>query len=585
MRVMAWRSGVVLAALVLASCESPTKPPVAVASVVIGPGTALLESGATLQLAAIVRDADNNVLENRPVTWTSLNTDLATVSATGLVTAKNNRTNVGASVKIQATVGGVTDDSDIIVQPVAAATLTLTPLVAAINEGETPTLVFEARDAEGELLTGRQPFWTSRDTSLLVVVGNGQLQPKAFVDLSNRSAVVVASLGSISDSITVSVAPSSLASLQILPQDPYLRRLYSKRLRVVGTTAGGTQIPGLAATYTSSNGAVATTTAAGVVTATNTLGTSELIATYGSIADTVTLTVDNCGAGPAGGFPIELRNTGPGLTAEVQEAFDCARARIRAAITGGISLVNFPADQTTAASCFSQTISAGTNTTGVIILMRVAPIDGAGAVLGRAGPCLVRSTSRLAVVGLMEFDDADLANLAANGTLLPVILHEMLHVIGIGSTWRDPALSALYTGDTPDPGFLGENALRECRQEHGGGGTCVAQVPIENCTGIPGCGSGTIYGHWRELVFDSELMTGYIDPPRPAFSRMSIAAIGDLGYPVDLDQAEHYLLPGVSLRAAGVMRPENLRLGLQLPAPVLPTHSIDASGRVRPILY
>lgn len=585
MRVPGLRGGMMVAVLALASCESPTKPPVAVASVLIGPGTALIESGASLQLAAVVRDAESNVLEGRPVTWTSLNTDLATVSGTGLVTAKNNRTNVGATVKIQATAGGVTDDADIIVQPVAAATLTLAPLLAAVNEGESPTLTFEARDAEGGLLTGRQAFWTSRDTALVQIVGNGQVVTRPFVGLENRGAVVVATLGSVSDSITVQVAPSALASLEVLPQDPYLRRGYGKRLRVLGRTAGGTVIPGLEATYSSSDANIVTTTSAGIVTASavNT-GTSEIIASYAGIADTVTLTVDNCGAGPAGSYPLELRNVGPGLSAEVQEAFDCARARIRSAITGGISTVTFLNDQNTGAGCFDQTITAGTSTTGVIILMRVAPIDGVGSVLGRAGPCLVRSTSRLAVVGLMEFDDADLANLAANGTLLPVILHEMLHVIGIGSTWRDPALSALYTGDTADPGFLGERAVAACREEHGGTGSCLGQVPVENCTGIPGCGSGTIYGHWRELVFDSELMTGYIDPPRPAFSRMSIAALGDLGYPVDVEQAERYLLPGASLREAGVLRPENLRLGIEMPAPVLPTHTIDAGGRVRPIL-
>lgn len=587
MRVTGLRSvgAVVVAVLATTGCESPTKPPVAVSSVIVGPGTALLESGDSLQLGIVVRDADGNTLEGRTVTWSSLNTDLATVSATGMVVAKSNRTNVGATVKIRATVEGVIDDSDIIVQPVAAASLTITPLTAALAEGESPTLTFTALDADGGVLSGRQPFWTSRDTSVLDVAGNGQVLARSFIGESNRSAVVVATLGSVSDSITVEVAPSTLASLQILPQQPFLRRGYAKRLRVRGITTGGAQISGLEATYSSSDAAIATATTAGIVTASTTsTGTSQLIATYAGVADTVTLTVDNCGAGPAGSYPLELRNVGPGLSAQVQEAFDCARARIRSVITGGISLVTFPTDQTTSSNCFSQTISAGTQTTGVIIYMRVAPIDGVGGVLGRAGPCLVRSTSRLAVVGLMEFDDADLANLASNGTLLPVILHEMLHVIGIGSTWRDAALTGLYTGDTADPGFLGQEAIKACIEEHGGAGTCLGAVPVENCTGIPGCGAGTIYGHWRELVFDSELMTGYIDPPRPAFSRMSIAALGDLGYPVDLEQAERYLLPGASLREAGVLRPENLRLGLQLPAPVLPSHTIDAAGRVRPIL-
>lgn len=576
---------VTMAALGAVACESPTKPPPAIASVVVGPGTALIESGATLQLGLVVTDVNGNPVTDRPVTWTSQDTSLVTVNGTGLVTAKNNRLNVSQSARVVASVGGVSDDAEMLVQPVAAATLAITALGGPIGEGESPTLSFEARDATGGLLSGRQPFWESRDTTVVKVAFNGQLTPVAFIGTTPRSARVVATLGAVRDSITVSVSPSELESLEIQPQVPYLRLGHSKRLRVVARTRGGEVITGLPATYASSNGSVATTTTAGIVTASgSTQGTTQIIANYGSAADTVTLTVDACGAAPGGTYPLELRNVGPGLSAPVQEAFDCARRRIQAVIRAPISLVAFTTATTTSAGCFSQTIDAGTETGGVIIFMRVAPIDGVGQVLGRAGPCLVRSTSRLAVVGLMEFDDADLVNLTNNGTLLPVILHEMLHVIGLGSTWRDPAIPNIYTGDTGDPGFLGEQATRTCRDEHGGLLTCAVQVPVENCVGIPGCGAGTQYGHWRELVFDHELMTGYIDPPRPPFSRMSMAALGDLGYTVDVEQAEDYTMPSPTLRQAGVLNPQNLRLGLQLPAPVLPTQTIDSQGRVRPIL-
>lgn len=588
MRVMAGMGRtllVTMAALGAVACESPTKPPPAIASVVLGPRTALIESGATLQLGVVVTDVNGNPATDRPTTWTSLDTGLVTVSNTGLVTAKNNRLNVSQSARVRVTVGGVSDETQLLVQPVAAATLAITALAGPIGEGETPTLTFEARDATGGLLSGRQPFWESRDTSVVQVSSTGQLTPVAFIGLASRTTRVIGTLGAVRDSITVSVSPSELASLEIQPQVPYLRLGHSKRLRVVATTRTGQQITGLPATYASTNGSVATATTAGVVTASgSTQGTTQIIANYGSAADTVTLTVDACGAAQSGSYPLELRNVGPGLTAPVQEAFDCARRRIQAVIRQPISLVNFATATTTSASCFSQTIDAGTETGGVIIFMRVAPIDGAGAVLGRAGPCLVRSTSRLAVVGLMEFDDADLVNLTNNGTLLPVILHEMLHVIGLGSTWRDPQIPNIYTGDTGDPGFLGEQAMRACREEHGGVLTCAVQVPVENCVGINGCGAGTIYGHWRELVFDSELMTGYIDPPRPAFSRMSMAALGDLGYTVDVEQAEDYNLPTPALRARGILNPQNIRLGLQLPAPVLPTHTVDGQGRMRPIL-
>ena len=47
---------VTMAALGAVACESPTKPPPAIESVVVGPGTALIESGGTLQLGIVVTD-------------------------------------------------------------------------------------------------------------------------------------------------------------------------------------------------------------------------------------------------------------------------------------------------------------------------------------------------------------------------------------------------------------------------------------------------------------------------------------------------------------------------------------------------
>jgi alpha-tubulin suppressor-like RCC1 family protein len=58
-----------------------------VATVIITPPTATVERGETLQLSATVRAADGDVLSGRSVTWRSSNDAVATVSASGLVTA------------------------------------------------------------------------------------------------------------------------------------------------------------------------------------------------------------------------------------------------------------------------------------------------------------------------------------------------------------------------------------------------------------------------------------------------------------------------------------------------------------------
>jgi len=64
---------------------SGTPPPAPVATVSVSPASSSPLVGATVQLSAILRDAKNNVLTGRVVTWVSANPSIASVSSTGLV--------------------------------------------------------------------------------------------------------------------------------------------------------------------------------------------------------------------------------------------------------------------------------------------------------------------------------------------------------------------------------------------------------------------------------------------------------------------------------------------------------------------
>lgn len=66
--------------------QSP--PPIPVAIVEVTPASATVAVNATVQLTATPKDANGNPLTGRPVTWTTSNATLATVSASGLVTGK-----------------------------------------------------------------------------------------------------------------------------------------------------------------------------------------------------------------------------------------------------------------------------------------------------------------------------------------------------------------------------------------------------------------------------------------------------------------------------------------------------------------
>ena len=160
-------------------------------------------------------------------------------------------------------------------------------------------------------------------------------------------------------------------------------------------------------------------------------------------------------------------------------------------------------------------------------------IDGAGRILGRAGPSLVRTDGGLPITGVMSFDVADLGNMERNGSLVNVIVHEMGHVLGLGTLWDRMGL--MLGAGTANPVFVGPNAMREYGELIDRG---PMPVPISN-TGGP----GTRDGHWRESVFGNELMTGFLDGGINPVSRVTIAALEDMGYRVNFDVADDYRLP------------------------------------------
>jgi Leishmanolysin len=161
-------------------------------------------------------------------------------------------------------------------------------------------------------------------------------------------------------------------------------------------------------------------------------------------------------------------------------------------------------------------------------------IDGVGRILGQAGPTHLRPGTMLPVKGHMEFDRDDLARMETDRSLDRVIMHEMGHVIGIGTLWRPKNL--LAARGSANPTFTGAKTQREYARLAGG---IARPVPVEN-TGGP----GTREGHWRDRIFGNELMTGFISPGANPISRVTLASLEDLGYRVNYAAAEQYLLPG-----------------------------------------
>lgn len=173
----------------------------------------------------------------------------------------------------------------------------------------------------------------------------------------------------------------------------------------------------------------------------------------------------------------------------------------------------------------------GTAVDDMLVLIYVDSIDGPGRVLGQAGPCGIRG-DLLPFVSVLMLDESDLLPLAGTVTLTSLVTHELGHALGFGALWR---MATLLQGDgTDDPRFTGTGAVTAWRALGGEG-----SVPVENEGG-----EGTADSHLRERVFDRELMTGFAEPTGvlQPMSRVTIAAMADLGYAVDLDAADPFTL-------------------------------------------
>ena len=144
----------------------PPPGPTPVASVTVTAPSATLAVGATAQLTAVTRSAANAVLTGRTITWSSSAEQVATVSASGLVTA------VGAgAATISATSEGKAGTVAITVAAavVPVASVTVGTMPDTIEAWDVVPMTATLRDADANVLTGRTVRWSSSNPAVATV--------------------------------------------------------------------------------------------------------------------------------------------------------------------------------------------------------------------------------------------------------------------------------------------------------------------------------------------------------------------------------------------------------------------------------
>ncbi len=244
-------------------------------------------------------------------------------------------------------------------------------------------------------------------------------------------------------------------------------------------------------------------------------------------------------------YNIEIVHVSSSLLTDTQrKAFERAEQFWEAAIKGNLdwSTVRKPAlEDCLTKNDITEEIPGDRVVDDLLIYVQIREIDGPAGVFGGAGPCQIRVDNSLPVVGVMFFDHGDMEGLETHGHLEGTILHEMAHVIGFGTLWdhlgllRNPASG--FGGQ--DTRFSGDSAVAVWRRIQGDHYPDSDLVPVQHQGG-----EGVWNGHWRELVFRSELMTPFPDRGLNPLSMISLASMVDVGYEgVDLSLADDYVLP------------------------------------------
>lgn len=251
-----------------------------VESVTITPATLHASSlGATGQLRAEARDGAGNVVADGGFAWKSLNTDVATVSQSGEVTAKGNGT-----TEVVATIGGKSASARVTVRQEIARVSVSAPRTQ-LRAGETLQLDGDALDARSNPVQGAVLTWTSSDNDVASVDRNGRVTGR-----TPGPVTITASYGEKSEEVALSVSTGAVASIEISPATLRAEALgQAGQLAARAVDASGNEVPANF-TWSSSNDNVATVDASGLVRSTGN-GSARITASADGKSDAITVTV------------------------------------------------------------------------------------------------------------------------------------------------------------------------------------------------------------------------------------------------------------------------------------------------------
>ena len=273
-----------------------TVSPSLIASIAISPNGGNLPAGGTLLFVATPRDAGGQVLTGRTLEWRSSNDAVATISASGLLTAISPGS---VTITVSAPGGGpggttpsASVDVTVLIEPVASAILV--PAIANVQVGGTVLLRVNLFNAGGNPLStaGRTITYSSSNAPIATVNSSGTVTGVAVGNVTITATITTPSQpGVIVATAQVTVSNQPVASVVVTPSPATVHVGYSRQFTAVPLNAAGQPLLGRTVIWTSTDQSVVTVDQAGTVTGVG-LGTAEIRATSEGIQGVSPVTVD-----------------------------------------------------------------------------------------------------------------------------------------------------------------------------------------------------------------------------------------------------------------------------------------------------
>jgi len=259
---------------------------VPVGSVQVAPSSVSIPAGQGTTLTATVTDANGQVVTNRPVSWGTSDSRIATVSQAGVVTGV-----AAGTATISATSGSATGTSTITVTSAPIQSVSVSPNPLSVAQGQTGTLTATVVDATGATVQNPSVTWSSRNPSVASV------DPSTGVvtGVAVGNTTIDASSGGKTGSSNVTVTAPPIASITISPSSSNATAGQVVTLTATVLDVNGNAVTGSTVTWTSSDVQVASPKSTGKLTAdvtTAKAGPATITATIGSVSGTATITVD-----------------------------------------------------------------------------------------------------------------------------------------------------------------------------------------------------------------------------------------------------------------------------------------------------